>query len=704
MKKIINYFCICICAFSSFLLHAEKTNKNIDPNKTIDSLLTALKTVTTDTGKVQLLNALSGKYSKISNYEEALKYATEAKTEAQKIDYQKGLANAYYNIGSVSSDQGNYEKAFDNQLKALKIREELNNVRGMADSYNSLGIIYDYQKNYTKALELYSKALKIYETIADKTGMANMWNNTGIIYDDQKNYSKALEQYFKSLKIYEETGDKEGVATAYNNIGYLYMKQGNYQNGLSNYLKASKISEQIGDKQATAMNYNNIGETYTVLNKFEDAHNYLTRSLALSLETGSKDDIKEAYSSLSELYDKQGDYKKAYDYHKLFSDIKDTLLSAQSGKQIAEMDAKYESEKKEKNIELLTKDKALQDADLNKQKFIRNGFIGGLIIALLLAFIFYNRYVIKQKLNTELSSKNNELVQKNVLIEKQKEKIIDSITYAQLIQQSILMEESEIQKSLPDSFIYYQPKDIVSGDFYWFSEVTNSSELEISNSESNVSNFASQKPRTVNSKLLIAAIDCTGHGVPGAFMSMIGNTLLNQIVNEKHITKPSEILRLLNIGIYESLHQQKDETLSRDGMDVALCCIDFNNNQIEYAGAKNPLYLISDNTLTIIKGDKETIGGGGLISKQFMPLEREYTNHIIPIKKDMSIYIFTDGYMDQFENTERKKFGTQKFKELLLNNQQLSMKQQKDVIVKAHQDWKGSTAQIDDILVIGLRL
>jgi len=687
MKRIINYVCICICAFSSLLLHAEKTNKNSDPNKIIDSLLTVLKTVTTDTGKVKILNVLSGKYSKISDYEQALKHATEAETEAQKIDYKKGLANAYYNIGTVYSDQGNYGKAFDYQLKALKIREELNNAQGMADSYNSLGIIYDYQKNYTKALELYSKSLKIYEAIADKTGMANMWNNIGIIYDDQKNYSKALEQYFKSLKIYEETGDKEGIATAYNNIGYLYMKQKNYQNGLSNYLKASKISEQIGDKQAIAMNYNNIGETYSILNKFEDAHNYLTQSLALSIEMGSKDDIKEAYSSLSELCEKQGDYKKAYEYHKLFSDIKDTLLSAQSGKQIAEMDAKYESEKKEKNIELLTKDKALQDADLSKQKFIRNGFIGGLIIALLLAFIFYNRYVIKQKLNTELSGKNNELVQKNVLIEKQKEKIIDSITYAQLIQQSILMEESEIQKSFPDSFIYYQPKDIVSGDFYWFSEVGNNSELG-----------------DTNSKLLIAAIDCTGHGVPGAFMSMIGNTLLNQIVNEKHITKPSEILRLLNIGIYESLHQQKDETLSRDGMDVALCCIDFNNSQIEYAGAKNPLYLISDNIITVIKGDKETIGGGGMISKQFMPLEREYTNHIIPIKKDISIYLFTDGYMDQFENTERKKFGTQKFKELLLNNQQLTMKQQKELLVKEHEDWKGSTAQIDDILVIGLKL
>lgn len=334
--------------------------------------------------------------------------------------------------------------------------------------------------------------------------------------------------------------------------------------------------------------------------------------------------------------------------------------------------------KKEKDIELLTKDKALQKADINKQKFLRNGFIGGLILTLLLALILYNRYVIKQKLITTLSNTNNELIQKNTLIEKQKEKIIDSITYAQLIQQSILVEESEIQKHLPDSFIYYQPKDIVSGDFYWCSKI--------------------------NNKIILAAIDCTGHGVPGAFMSMIGNTLLNQIVNEKQITKPSEILRLLNIGIYEALHQEKEDGLARDGMDLALCSIDYQNNQLEYAGAQNPLYVLSDGELVVIKADRLTIGGGGMISKKENPLLREYTNHVIPIKKDMNIYLFSDGYMDQFRGSDRKKFGIQKFKGLILENQLLSMQKQKELFVIALEEWKGNAQQIDDILVIGLRL
>lgn len=678
MKNKIKYFLPCLIALGSFTLNAQQVKKNIDPAKTIDSLFATLKTATEDTVKIKTLNMLSRQYIKTSNYVQALKYGEEAEQLSEKINNKKRMAISYYIIGMIYNDQGNYEKALSKHLKALEIMEEIGDKGGVANSYNSMGIIYDAQLNYPKALELYLKALKIYEKLGDKTGIANAYNNIGIIYDSQKNESKALEQYLKALKIYETTGDKEGVATTYNNIGYSYMKQNEYEKSLNNYLKAAKISEKLGDREAMALNYNNIGDAYTKQGKFEAAYHYLIQSLILSKEIGSKDDIKEAYVSLSELYEKKGDYKKAYEYHKFYSDIKDSLLNQQSGKQITEMNSKYESEKKDRDIELLTKTQELQQDEVNKQKLIRNVFVGGLMLALMLAFILYNRYNIKQKLSAALSLKNSELLQKNKLIEKQNEKIIDSITYAQRIQQSILMEENEIQNYLPDSFIFYQPKDIVSGDFYWCSKI--------------------------NDKIIIAAIDCTGHGVPGAFMSMVGNTLLNQIVNEKHVTVPSEILRLLNIEIYQTLHQEKDGTLSRDGMDVALCCIDYENNNLQFAGAQNPLYILSDNEVSIIKGDKQGIGGGGSIAKIFNPLKTEYTNHIIPIKKEMSIYLFSDGYMDQFGGKDRKKFGVQKFKEIVVNNQNSSMSMQKEIFANALADWKGNKPQTDDILVMGVRL
>jgi len=621
---------------------------------------------------------LSNTHLNTGNFKKAMECAQQAQFQAEKFGYKKGKAFAFTNIGNIYRKQGNYDKSLTYHLNSLEIQEKIGDKKEIAASYNSIGTIYFRLGDYEKAMEIYQKCLKYSEEIADKKGIANCYNNIGNIYLFQENYDKSLDIFFAALKISTEIFDKKIMAISYNFIGNAYQQKGNYELSLENQLKSLNINQEIGNKQGIATCSGNIASTYEKQKKLKESYFYLDKSLVVYQEIGDKHNIMKSYFSLSELYNKMGDYKKAYEYHKIFSEIKDSLLDEHSGKQIAEMDAKYESEEKEKNIELLTKDKALQQADLNKQKFIRNGFIAGLILTLLLAIILYNRYLIKKKLYTTLRNANNELIQKNSLIEKQKEKIIDSITYAQHIQQSILIEESEIRKILPDSFIYYQPKDIVSGDFYWCSKIED--------------------------KIILAAIDCTGHGVPGAFMSMIGNTLLNQIVNEKHITMPSEILRQLNIGIYQALHQEKEETLSRDGMDIALCSIDYKNKQLEYAGAQNPMYMVSDNELTVVRADRQTIGGGGMISKKENPLKREYTNHVIPIKKDMCIYLFSDGYMDQFRGSDRKKFGIQQFKDLILANQSLSMQKQKEVMLMEHENWKENAHQIDDILIIGLRL
>jgi serine phosphatase RsbU (regulator of sigma subunit)/lipopolysaccharide biosynthesis regulator YciM len=678
--KTIKYFLSSIFLFSLCLClsGAEQNKTNNQDIKTIDSLQFLLKSTKTDTSKVNILNTLSKTYLIAGNYQKAMEYAQQAQNQAEKFKYKKGLALSFTNIGNIYRKQGNYDKSLSYHLNSLEILEEIGDKKEISISYNSIGTIYFRLGDYEKAMEIYRKCLKYHEEIADKNGIASCYINIGNIYLFQENYEKALANFFTSLKINTEIFDKKGMAVSYNSIGNAYKEKGNYELSLENQLKSLKINEEIGNKQGIANCSGNIASTYEKLQKLKESNLYLNKSLDIYIEIGDKHNIMKSYLALSELHNKMDDFKKAYEYYKFFSEIKDSLLNEHSGRQIAEMDAKYESEEKEKNIELLTKDKALQQADLNKQKFIRNGFIAGLILTLLLAIILYNRYLIKKKLYTTLSSANNELIQKNTLIEKQKEKIIDSITYAQHIQQSILIEESEIQKILPDSFIYYQPKDIVSGDFYWCSKIED--------------------------KIILAAIDCTGHGVPGAFMSMIGNTLLNQIVNEKHITTPSEILRQLNIGIYQALHQEKEETLSRDGMDIALCSIDYKNNQLEYAGAQNPLYLVSDDELTVIKADRQTIGGGGMISKKENPLKREYTNHVVPIKKDMCIYLFSDGYMDQFRGSDRKKFGIQKFKDLILVNKSLSMQKQKELMLLEHENWKGNAHQIDDILIIGLRL
>lgn len=261
----------------------------------------------------------------------------------------------------------------------------------------------------------------------------------------------------------------------------------------------------------------------------------------------------------------------------------------------------------------------------------------------------------------------------NILLKDKAKKITDSINYASRIQQSILLNENEIKKIIPQSFIYYEPRDIVSGDFYWFSEI--------------------------DAKIIIAAVDCTGHGVPGAFMSLIGNTLLNEIVNEKHITRPSEILREMHLGILKALRKDTGG-LSQDGMDISLCVIDKSKKIIGYAGAMNPIYLVKKNVIEIIKPDIQEIGGIGADKNKSTV---EFTDHQIAIESNMSLYMFSDGYMDQFGGPENKKFNTKRFKEMLLMIHSMDIQKQKQVVEQTMKNWKGDHKQIDDMLMIGIK-
>jgi PAS domain S-box-containing protein len=257
-------------------------------------------------------------------------------------------------------------------------------------------------------------------------------------------------------------------------------------------------------------------------------------------------------------------------------------------------------------------------------------------------------------------------------IEKKNKAIRDSINYAKRIQQAMLPLKEEIKSNLPDSFILFKPKDVVSGDFYWFS--------------------------AMDDDIFIAAADCTGHGVPGALMSMIGNSFLNEIVNEKRIREPAVILDTLRENIVKTLRQRGEERDAKDGMDIALCRISKKTLEMQFAGAFNPLYLIHNGELTEVKGDRFPIGYTK--GKE----DVRFQNHNFQLKKGDLIYLFTDGYADQFGGPKEKKFMYKHFKEMLLSIREKSMTEQKEVLDGAIEEWKGSLEQLDDILVIGCRI
>lgn len=266
---------------------------------------------------------------------------------------------------------------------------------------------------------------------------------------------------------------------------------------------------------------------------------------------------------------------------------------------------------------------------------------------------------------------NRVLKQKNEVIEEKNKNITDSINYAKRLQNAILPAKETIRSILPEHFLLYQPKDIVSGDFYWVSDHDH--------------------------KFMVAAIDCTGHGVPGALMSIVGYNAIAQTVNELNITKPDDVLISMNAIIKKILHQDAKSDI-RDGMDMALCTFDRKSNTLEYSGANNPIYIVSDGKMSVVKASKLTIGS---IQEEVNYLPE---HHSVSLKKGDCFYIFSDGYADQFGGKDNKKFKTSRMQELLLSINGEAMHQQEKIIHKTFSDWKGNNEQVDDVLVIGIRV
>lgn len=382
MKKIF----LSLILFSCFVKNVESQQQKID------SLLSLLKFSKEDTNRVNHLSNLCWEYLSIGSYDTAHHYGSTALSLAQKINFKKGIGSAYNSIGAIFWNEGNYNDALKNFIGALKILEELGDQKRIAAACNNVGIIYYSQGRYEQALEYYFKSLKIDEARGDKKGMTESYNNIGVIYQEQNLYKKALEYHQNALKLRKESDDKHGMAYSYDNIGVIYKAQRHYGDALKSFLKALIIQEEIGDKQGQTISLINAGIVYYYQKKYDKAIEMSNRGLAISKSIGARESIKDAYDCLYGAYAMQNNFKKAYEYHKLYSEEKDSLLNEESSKQITEMQTKYETEKKEQQITLLNKDKEIQNAKLNRQIIVIWSVAGGLLIVFVLSvFILFER-------------------------------------------------------------------------------------------------------------------------------------------------------------------------------------------------------------------------------------------------------------------------------------------------------------------------
>lgn len=685
------------------LCHAQSSRL---PKRSIDSLQNLLKTADDDTNKVNIILALGGHYLEAKDSADiallektcalaerlqftqgtanclhmlALAYSNENQTGKALGYYERSLklnaitgnknktARTLNNLGNLFYHMANYEQATRYHLRALKIREEIKDLYGMGASYMNLGIATDVT-DHQGALDYYFKALEINRQINEPTGIARCLDNIGSSYKSLKQYDKAIDFLLQALAIKKELGIKRSTANTLNNIGTVYLEQGSDYGQALEYLQESmKLKEEVKDLKGLANGYINTADVYNRIGNPLKSAEYYTSALAQCRAIGHLQGVMYCYRGLAVSCKQRKLDAAAYDYLQKFIALKDSLQSTESDRSKNSMKILYDTEKKSREIAELNRDKEMQNATLAKQKIVIASVIAGLALVVLLAFFIYRGYRQKHLAHMEISA------QKLIIEEKNKE-VTDSINYARKIQEAILPAQELKHEIFPDTFVLFHPRDIVSGDFYWFTEK--------------------------NGHKLIAAVDCTGHGVPGAFMSMIGNAFLNEIVNEKGNTSPAAILGELRTVVIHSL-KQGEARENKDGMDIALLSFSSDMSRMEYAGANNPLWRIRTENRTpvleVFEPNKRPIGY--YLGKNF-PFE----GHSLPVQKGDTFYIFTDGFADQFGGPKGKKFKYRQLKELLLSIQHHTMPEQERLLRETFNNWKGELEQVDDVLVIGVRV
>jgi serine phosphatase RsbU (regulator of sigma subunit) len=559
---------------------------------------------------------------------------------------------------------------------AIGLFNEHNFQLGLGHAYSLKNIFLKRIKKDDEALSFLEKANEIFRVNKDVNGQRKTFTNLALDYIDRGHFEKAENALNELWEIIKENQNRDHYYY-HQNRGSLFQAKQQYLLALADYQKAFEIAVNLKmiDSQTTILN--KIASVHGLLKNFKEAEIALQKSLKIAEDAGLSMEIMDAYEEFTNLYLLWGNYEKAFKTFKKQVEIRDTLYNLEKINRINDYEKKLALSEKERiitqqNLELeLHTFKAKESQEKAEKMILLTLLIFTLSIGITVV------YIRTRKLNKLIS------VQKKQVEEKHKD-ITDSIQYARLIQNALLKDLSnDEQKNYWEHFILYKPKDIVSGDFYWSCDKED--------------------------WIYLVVADCTGHGVPGAFMSMLGIAFLNEITSSTQLLSPAEILNQLRSKIIKELKHKGREGGANDGMDISIIKINKNTLEAEWAGANNPLLVlkksissssedmnVSEPLLIEYKADKQPIG--------FHIKTDSFTNHHLQFNKGDSLYLFSDGYADQFGGEKGKKYNYRQFKQLILSVQDKSMNNQQQIFHETFETWKGELEQVDDICVMGLRL
>jgi serine phosphatase RsbU (regulator of sigma subunit)/tetratricopeptide (TPR) repeat protein len=634
-----------------------KANQFVNGNKNLDFKL-----------KSQIINLLINQ-ELFKQANDSTENLLQASIKSKNIYYQ---GTAYRLKAMIEMYIGNLDKSSDYYFKALEKFKDTKYNPAIARAYSDVAAINYYSEKYDKAIEYWRKSLSMSSEDKDYQFIANSLSNLGIAFLEHNDFDSSEVTLKRAIIIANIIHDESIKASIYTNLTKLEYNRKNYKKAIEYSNQAALYYEATKNYSKLSNIYSNGAELARTGKDYQTALIYINKAFEAMKLTENKTNLNTLYLNKAAIQYDLKDYKPAYENLLNYIYQKDSLVNIENQKNINELEKKYQLTEQKKENALLNEQLKTQEIYSSRMQ-ITIGLISLIVVILAVtAFLVIKQNRAKNLINAQLFEKNNIINLQKSIVEDQHRDITDSIKYAKRIQEAILPPLNLWNKILPSSFILHLPKDVLSGDFYWIEETENYT--------------------------YVAAADCTGHGVPGALISIVNFNLLNKAVLEKNLVTPNEILDAVNLWLTESLHQTYGESTVRDGMDITLIALHKHSNEVLFAGANNSIYTVSNGELNQIKGDKFPVGAFIEDKIQKFSMQR------FTVEKGDSIFLFSDGFADQFGGPKGKKYKYLPFQQKLTSITNLNISQQQASMKQEFLDWKGSHEQVDDVLVIGIKI
>jgi len=635
-------------------------------------------------------------YTDLDTAEAFAKLGLEGKLAAKHPKFKSKFYNAY---GAIYQLRGNYLQAVNYYQQGLTLSEQLNDLRGQSIMLGNIGTIYIKLKEFQLGLNSLKRCLSVMKKLNDEYNQASIYNNFCIIYLATKDYDLSMQYAMKSKALYEKYEDKNGLVYCYNNIANIYEEKGMKDEALANYKIALKYAIETENVAEIARTYAEMGNLLCLKGDDSEGIAYLEKAEKLSYENDDIDTRSSVYVSLYQYHKKKNNFKESLKFYEKYQFLQDTLSKDNKQREINQLQFEYAYQKKVQQDSItmagertvnFEKLKA-KNAEIAKAKIQLIAIIVVVALLIIVSIIIYNRFRLTQRQKHIIEEKNKQTEEQKLIIEEKQKEILDSINYAKRIQDSLLHNFESIKRFFSDTFVLSDPKDIVSGDFYWLSKHI-SNETKLQNGRS-----------LVTEMYYVAVCDSTGHGVPGGFMSLLNMAYLSEAINERGITEPNKIFDYARERLISTISKNDQ----KDGFDGVLIRFDkkmeFENKEqvttnysLSYAAAYNSPIMIRNGELVELEADKMPVGYGERTDK--------FTNYTLEINKGDIIYIYTDGYADQFGGPKGKKFKYKQLNDLLLSIHTLPMNEQLKTLSNTFNDWKGNIEQVDDVCMVGIKI